>query len=102
MIELTAIATTILVLGLIALPRTTFLITWFFNSIAVGTVLGGSAIVFSIVGFFIFPRVMFAYFLLEAAASAPPTGSALYWIYISLAAMFDLTIKFKVTNQNED
>lgn len=93
MIELTTFAAIVLVLGILIIPRTTFLIVWIFNGAAVGAVLGGSAAVLSVLGFIFMPKVLMTYFLLESVAGAPATGSALYWIYIILAIVFDLGTK---------
>jgi len=91
MIELTFFAAMILILGLLLIPRTTFLIMWFFNAAAVATVLGGSALVLAVIGFIFIPRLMFTYFLLEAVSGAPASGSALYWMYIAFTGLIDLS-----------
>jgi hypothetical protein len=98
MIELSVFAAAVLVLGTIAFPRTTFAVTWFFNTAAVSTILGGSALVFSIVGFFFVPRIMFTYFLLEAASGAPASTEIIYWLYLALAAFIDVTTTMAATN----
>lgn len=97
MIELTFFAAAVLVVGTIALPRTTFVATWFFNTAAVSAVLGGSVLAFSIVGFFLLPRVMFTYFLLEAASGAPASTEIVYWLYLALAAFIDGTTTTSTT-----
>lgn len=103
MIELTALALAILIIFGIVIPRTTFLVTWFFNTAAVGAVLGGSALVLAIFGFLFFPKVLLTYLLLEAMAGAPASGSTLYWLYIGLAALLDLTSKLAASgNRNTE
>jgi hypothetical protein len=98
MIELSVFAAAVLVLGTIAFPRTTFVVTWFFNGVAASTILGGSALVFSIVGFFFVPRIMFTYFLLKAASGAPASTEIIYWLYLALAAFIDVTTTMAATN----
>ena len=101
MIELGFWATLILVLGTLMIPRTTFLITWFFNTVAVSYVLGGSALILAVLGFIAFPRIMFTYFLLESVTGAPSSGAALYWIYLGIAAACDVSTKSAAANRNE-
>lgn len=98
MIELSTFAVIILVLGLLTIPRTTFVIVWFFNASAVGAVLGGSATILSVLAFLAFPKVLLTYFLLEAAAGAPEYGTFLYWAYLGLALFFDLGSKGAANN----
>lgn len=98
MIELSVFAAAVLVLGTIAFPRTMFVFTWFFNGAAVSAVLGGSALVFSIVGFFFVPRIMFTYFLLEAVSGAPASTEIVYWLYLALAAFIDVITTVSATN----
>ena len=98
MIELSVFAAAVLVVGTIIFPRTTFVVTWFFNATAVSTILGGSALVFSIVGFFFVPRIMFTYFLLEAVSGAPASTEIVYWLYLALAAFIDVITTMAATN----
>lgn len=98
MIKLSVFAAAVLVLGTIAFPRTTFVVTWFFNGAVVSALLGGSALVFSIVGFFFVPRIMFTYFLLEAVSGAPASAEIVYWLYLALAAFIDITTTRAATN----
>jgi len=92
MIELTFFAVTVLILGILLIPRTTFLITGFFNTAAVSAVLGGPALVLAIIGFLVVPRVMLTYFLLEAVSGAPTSGSTLYLMYIAVAGFIELSV----------
>lgn len=98
MIKLSVFAAAVLVLGTIAFPRTTFVVTWLFNGAAFSAVLGGSALVFSIVGFFFVPRIMFTYFLLESVSGAPASAEIVYWLYLALAAFIDVTTTISATN----
>ena len=98
MIELSVFAAAVLVLGTIFFPRTTFIATWLFNGVAVSALLGGSALVFSIVGFFFVPRIMFTYFLLESISGAPASAEIVYWLYLALAAFIDVTTTISATN----
>lgn len=98
MIELTTFAAIVLILGLLIIPRTMFLVVWIFNGAAVSAVLGGSATVLAVLGFIFMPKVLMTYFLLESVAGAPASGSALYWIYIILAIVFDLGTKKRASD----
>ena len=101
MIELTGFALAVLVLGILLIPRTTFFVTWFFNVSAVAAVLGGNAVILTIFGVMFLPKVTMAYFLLEAAAGAPASGTFLYWAYLGLALFFDLGSKTAINNQRD-
>ena len=98
MIELSTFAATVLVLGLLLIPRTTLLIVWFFNASAVTAVLGGSAAILSVLAFLAFPKVLLTYFLLETVAGAPAYGTFLYWAYLGLALFSDLGSKGAANN----
>jgi len=101
MLELGAFAVAVLVLGILLVPRTTFFIVWFFNPAAVAATLGGAATIMTVLGVIFLPKVVMAYFLLEAAAGAPASGSALYWAYLIIALIFDLFSKGAINNQTQ-
>lgn len=87
--------------GIALIPRITFLVTWFFNSAAVASVLGGSTIVLSAFGVLFFPKITMTYLLLEAVPGAPSSGEALYWIYLILAFLLDTGSKTATTHRNQ-
>lgn len=99
MIELTALATAIVVFGTLAIPRTTFLIIWFFKTAAVSAVLGGSALVLAVLGVLIVPRVVLTYLLLETVVGAPASGTTLYWMYLGVAALTEILTTASATNR---
>lgn len=99
MIELTGFALFVMVVGILLIPRITFLITWFFNTAAVASVLGGAAFVFSVLGFLLLPKVTMTYLLLEAVPGAPGSGQALYWAYLGLAFVLEGGSKTYANNQ---
>jgi hypothetical protein len=101
MIELSTFAAIVLILGLLIIPRTTFLVVWFFNASVVAAILGGSATILSVLAFLVFPKVLLAYLFLEVVAGAPASGSVLYWIYLGLAFGFDLGTKQSIKNTRE-
>lgn len=90
---LSTFAFVFVILGILLIPRITFLLTWFFNTGVVAAVLGGNALLLAVFGFLFFPKVMMAYLLLESFAGAPASGTALYWIYLGIAFIFDIGTK---------
>jgi len=97
LIELSGFAVFAIVFGIVLIPRITFSVTWFFNPVAVASVLGGSAIVLSVLGVFFLPKVTMTYLLLEAVPGAPGSGEALYWIYLILAFLLEGSSKTATT-----
>lgn len=102
MIEFSGFALFVVVAGVVFIPRTTFLVTWFFNSAAVASVFGGSAVVLSVFGVLFFPKITMAYLLLEAVPGAPGSGEALYWIYLALALIFESVSKTAASHNREN
>jgi len=93
MMTLSTFAFVFVILGILLIPRITFLLTWFFNTGVVAAVFGGNALLLAVFGFLFFPKVIMTYLLLESLAGAPTSGSALYWIYLGIALFFDIGTK---------
>ena len=96
MIELTGALLILSIIATIALPRTTFLVMWWQFTAAVAATLGGNALLLAIIGFIAFPRALMAYLFLSTLPQAPAEGTNLYWIYLALAVLMDLTTNITV------
>jgi len=88
MLELSSLGVFFTILGTLLVPRFVFIVFWICATGAVGAVIEGAAIPLAIIGWFILPRTLMAYFLIEAMI--PGLNAMLYAVYVFIALILDI------------